>query len=168
MPKILFVCLGNICRSPTAEGIMIDLIQERGLSQYCTVDSAGTAAYHVGESADPRSQKTANSHGVTLPSKARQFRASDFDEFDFIFAMDKSNLRSLQQEYKGQAQNLFLFRDWNSKEKKNLDVPDPYYGGPNGFDEVFELCRSTCECILDRLIEEGILPPSTPPKKDSP
>lgn len=93
--KICFVCLGNICRSPTAEGIFQHLINERGLENYFEVDSAGTSAYHVGESANSKSQRTANEHGITLHSKARQFEASDLDYYDLILTMDNENLNNV-------------------------------------------------------------------------
>ena len=90
--RVLFVCLGNICRSPTAEGVMLHLLQERGITSV-VVDSAGTSAYHVGEPADRRSQQEANRRGIHLPSRARQFVVADFDRFDWIVGMDKDNER---------------------------------------------------------------------------
>src|SRR6056297_2167086 len=95
--KICFVCLGNICRSPTAEGVFQHLINERGLEDYFEVDSAGTSAYHIGESANSKSQRAARSHGIALHSKARQFKPFDLDYFDLILAMDNENLQNVRQ-----------------------------------------------------------------------
>lgn len=157
MKKVLFVCLGNICRSPTAEGILLQLVKENNLEDKILIDSAGTAAYHSGEGADSRSQKTANAHGVFLPSRARQIRPQDFTEFDYIFAMDKSNLQNIKRmarEANIQADNLFLFRDFDPRSPKNADTPDPYYGGPQGFEQVFSICYSTCSAILQKIRDE--------------
>lgn len=154
MKKILFVCLGNICRSPTAEGIFLELVRQNHLEDKIFVDSAGTAATHAGETADPRSQKTANRHGIFLPSKARQLQLNDFSEFDYIFAMDKSNLRNIIALTKTKPKNVFLFRDFDPDSPKNADVPDPYYGGPHGFEKVFSLCQSTCKAILAHVKQE--------------
>ncbi|HBQ60451.1 MAG TPA: protein tyrosine phosphatase, partial [Balneolaceae bacterium] len=95
--KLVFVCLGNICRSPTAEGIFIHKVQEAGLQNYFYIDSAGTAAYHVGESANSKSQATANQHGIHLPSKARQLDYADLEEFDLILPMDSENFKNIKQ-----------------------------------------------------------------------
>lgn len=149
--KICFVCLGNICRSPTAEGIFQHLINERGLENYFEVDSAGTSAYHVGESANSKSQRTAQKHGITLHSKARQFDASDLDYYDLILAMDNENLKNVRQMANGNHNNkIGRMRDFDPNPGDG-EVPDPYYGGPEGFENVFQIVKRSCENLLDEL-----------------
>jgi len=153
MVRLCFVCLGNICRSPTAEGIMVHLIEKRGLSGSVQVESAGTGAWHVGERADPRSQETAIKRGVPLPSRARQFTAVDFTRFDYVLAMDRSNFEALRDLDEGAAEKrLYMFRNFDPTVSGTPDVPDPYYGGPNGFDDVFELCLRACEGLLEHVL----------------
>ncbi|MDZ7658683.1 low molecular weight protein-tyrosine-phosphatase [Fodinibius sp.] len=149
--KICFVCLGNICRSPTAQGIFQHLINERGLENYFEVDSAGTSAYHVGESANSKSQRTAQKHGITLHSKARQFEASDLDYYDLILAMDNENLENVRKMANGNHENkIGRMRDFDPKPGDG-EVPDPYYGGPEGFENVFQIVKRSCENLLDEL-----------------
>jgi protein-tyrosine phosphatase len=149
--KICFVCLGNICRSPTAEGIFQHLINERGLENYFEVDSAGTSAYHLGESANSKSQRTAQKHGITLHSKARQFDASDLDYYDLILAMDNENLKNVRQMANGNHDNkVGRMRDFDPNPGDG-EVPDPYYGGPEGFENVFQIVKRSCENLLDEL-----------------
>ncbi|MBP9068731.1 MAG: low molecular weight phosphotyrosine protein phosphatase [Bacteroidia bacterium] len=145
MQKILFVCLGNICRSPLAEGIMLHLIDKHNLNW--TIDSAGTANYHVGEAPDRRTIANAKKNGVDLSSlRARQFKTNDFDDFDRIFVMDKSNLQNVlkhakHDEHKSKV-DLFLnvlHPDSHS------EVPDPYYGTEHDFEQVFQLVYKACE-----------------------
>jgi protein-tyrosine phosphatase len=152
--KVCFVCLGNICRSPTAEGIFQHLVNERKLSSYFFVDSAGTSAYHIGEPANSKSQWTANRQGIKLHSKARRFEASDLDEFDLILAMDHENLRNMQRLSKnGQhLDKVKLIRTFDTQ-PENGEVPDPYYGGMDGFQSVFDVLKRSCENLLDELGE---------------
>jgi protein-tyrosine phosphatase len=143
--KVLFVCLGNICRSPTAEGVMRHLLRERGLQDEVTVESAGTGAWHVGEPPDRRSTDAARRRGITLEGAARQVRASDFEEFDLIVAMDRSNLRDLLAIAPEDAHDrIRLLLD-------HADVPDPYYGGESGFDDVLDLVTEACERLVDEV-----------------
>lgn len=156
--KIVFVCLGNICRSPTAEGIMQHLVNERNLQPYFYIDSAGTSAYHIGESANSKSQKVANEHGVELKSRARRFEAGDLDEFDLILAMDHENYENILQldgngSYSGKVK---LMRDFDPTPGDKA-VPDPYYGGMNGFQNVFDVLKRSCVNLLDEL-ESNIEP----------
>lgn len=155
--SILFVCLGNICRSPLAEGIFVHLARERGVEARVRVDSAGTGGWHVGDPPDPRSVEVARRNGIDLPGRARRVRAEDFGKFDLILAMDRSNLTDLER-LRGAAAGraeLRLFRDFDPEAKSDLDVPDPYYGGPSGFDDVFAMVRRTCEGLLEELAEDG-------------
>jgi len=149
MVRICFVCLGNICRSPTAEGIMLKLVADQGLTAQIAIDSAGTAGYHKGEPADRRSAQVASSRGVALPSRARQFMAADFGRFDYVLAMDGDNAARLRQlapnaAAAGKVQRL---REYQA-DAPDLDVPDPYYGGPGGFDAVFDMCDEACRGLL--------------------
>ncbi len=150
--KLCFVCLGNICRSPTAEGVFQHLVNERNLQPYFEVDSAGTSAYHVGESANSKSQKTANKHGITLHSKARQFESFDLDYFDLVLAMDKENLTNIKRMSNGNPENVTIgmLRDFDP-EPGDGEVPDPYYGGIQGFENVFQIVKRSCVNLLDRL-----------------
>lgn len=150
--KIVFVCLGNICRSPTAEGVFQHLVNERGLQSYFYVDSAGTSAYHIGETANSRSRDTANKHGIELKSRARRFEAEDLEEFDLIVAMDSQNLKDINQlDTKGTFDTKIVgMRDYDPNPGDG-NVPDPYYGGIDGFENVFEIVKRSCETLLDEL-----------------
>ncbi len=155
MISVCFVCLGNICRSPTAEGIMLSLVEREGLSQAITVDSAGTAAYHTGEPADRRSARAAKARGVELPSRARQFKREDFDRFDYVLCMDSSNLREISSLANGKHDHkIRLLRDFDPNSPKGSAVPDPYYGGDRGFEDVLDLCFAACEHLLEHLVQE--------------
>jgi protein-tyrosine phosphatase len=150
--RILFVCLGNICRSPTAEGVMRNLVERAGLEDSIELDSAGTGAWHVGSPPDQRATAAARSRGVALVGAARQVTASDFEEFDLLLAMDGSNMHELRRRARDEDQRakVRLLREFDpaSSHSDDLDVPDPYYGGDGGFDEVFDLVRAACEGLL--------------------
>ena len=149
--RVCFVCLGNICRSPTAEGVMRRLVADAGLEDRVEIDSAGTAAYHAGEQADPRSRETARERGVELTSIARQFRADDFARFDYVLAMDRENHANLADlaPDAAAAERVSLLRAFAGE--PDADVPDPYYGGPRGFDDVFDICEQACTALLDHI-----------------
>ncbi|MCP4596838.1 low molecular weight protein-tyrosine-phosphatase [Neptuniibacter sp.] len=154
MKKVLFVCLGNICRSPTAHGVFQSLVDQNGLSEQIHVDSAGTAAYHVGNPPDSRSTETAKKRGYDLtPLRARQAIEEDFYEFDYILAMDSSNLINLKairpSDYDG---HLSLFLDFTSMSE--AEVPDPYYGGDAGFEHVLDLVESASQGLLEQIKKE--------------
>jgi len=138
--KVLMVCMGNICRSPLAHGHFEALVREAGLADRIRVDSAGTHAYHIGKSPDPRSQDTARRHGLDLGAqRARQVNADDFDAFDYIIAMDRDNLAILDRFVKDDSRaRLQLFLEY-APELAEEEVPDPYYGGPDGFEHVYSL-----------------------------
>ena len=156
MIKVLFVCLGNICRSPMAEGIFLHLVQEAGLEDQIEVDSCGTGAWHTGEKADHRMRVTAKRHGIHLPSRARQLKTSDFSEFDYILPMDHSNLREVNRQL-GLVDNpksaVFLMRHFDELDQ-DAEVPDPYYGGPEGFEHVYEMLMRSNRNFLTYLVEK--------------
>ena len=150
--SVLFVCLGNICRSPLGEGVLRHLVaQHSALAGRVEVDSAGTAAYHAGEGPDRRSIEAAERQGVSLAGQvARRVEAEDFDNFDLILAMDAENLGNLESERPaGSSAKLHLLRDFDPAGKG--DVPDPYYGGPDGFDDVFEMVHRSCVALLSTI-----------------
>ena len=150
--KLCFVCLGNICRSPTAEGLFIHKVREEGCENYFYIDSAGTAAYHVGEGANSKSQATANKHGIHLPSKARKFEYADLEEFDLILAMDRENFSNIHDLDRRDrfAHKIKLMRDFDPSPEDG-SVPDPYYGGLQGFENVFQILNRSTEALLNEL-----------------
>ncbi len=173
--SVLFVCLGNICRSPLAEGIFTARADARGLADRFHIDSAGTGAYHAGEPPDPRSVAVAAARGVRLGGRARQVVPADFDRFDVIVAMDRSNRRSLERlrdgsgrrsrtgfgrgrrtgagpgsRPEGDRAEFVMMRDYDPG-ADDPDVPDPYYGGPGGFERVCRILERSCERLLDEL-----------------
>lgn len=143
------VCLGNICRSPLAEGILKSKLPEDNFF----VDSAGTSNYHVGEKPDPRSIAIAKHYGIDINmQRGRQFTTIDFDCFDYIYAMDNSNYRNIIQLARNTSDKNKVKRILNeSVPNENLDVPDPYYGGDSGFDNVFKMLDEACDIIANRL-----------------
>lgn len=150
--KVLFVCMGNICRSPTAQGVFEQLVEEAGLSARVEIDSAGTHAYHVGEPPDRRAQEAAYARGIDLSTqRARRVETSDFIEFDYVLAMDESNFADLAQACTPDEQEkVRLFLDF-APHLKERDVPDPYYGGPRGFEQVLDLVEAASRGLLDEL-----------------
>jgi protein-tyrosine phosphatase len=159
--RVLFVCLGNICRSPTAEGVMRSLLERDGIEGDVRVDSAGTGAWHVGSSPDPRATAAARARGIRLGGSARQVRVDDFDDFDLIVAMDRSNQRDLIAiAPDGDArEKVRLLREFDLADTDlgELEVPDPYYGGGEHFEEVLDIVTAGCEGLLEE-IRAGRLP----------
>jgi protein-tyrosine phosphatase len=150
--RILFVCLGNICRSPTAEGVMRALVREAGLQERIELDSAGTGSWHIDEPPDARATAAARERGVELEGRARQVEREDFAEFDLIVAMDRSNLADLRRFAPDDARaRLRLLRDFDPSADGEADVPDPYHGGSRGFDDVFDLVHGSCAALLAEL-----------------
>ena len=145
----MFVCMGNICRSPTAEGVFRNLIQQEGLNEWITTDSAGTHAYHIGEQPDRRAQQTARTRGIDLSDlRGRQAIESDFHDFDYVLAMDDENYSILKDICpSGLEEKLSLFLDF-SNEYSETQVPDPYYGGDQGFEHVFDMVESASQGLL--------------------
>jgi low molecular weight protein-tyrosine phosphatase len=161
--RLLFVCLGNICRSPTAEGVMRALVARAGLSESIDLDSAGTGRWHVGSAPDERATVAAGARGISLEGCARQVTAEDFLEFDLLLAMDRSNLRELQRVAGSEEQRARarLLREFDPASRAHspegwvgadLDVPDPYYGSPGGLEEVLELVQAACEGLLAQIV----------------
>jgi protein-tyrosine phosphatase len=150
---VSFVCMGNICRSPTAEAILRHLVAEAGLDHRITVDSAGTGAWHVGEERDRRTRAVAQRRGMPITGPARQFVRGDFNRFDLVLALDEDNqrdLRRLAPDEEARAK-IRLLRSFDAKAAPGAEVPDPYYGGPDGFDLVFDVCLAACRGLLDHL-----------------
>ncbi|WP_349366060.1 MAG: low molecular weight protein-tyrosine-phosphatase [Nitratireductor rhodophyticola] len=149
--SILFVCLGNICRSPLAEGVFRSVVAERGRDADFMIDSAGTGAWHVGNAPDPRSVEIARRFGVDISmQRARQVNAGDFERFDLLLGMDRDNVRTLRErapEVAAGKIHLFL----NYADGRTLDIPDPYYGGDDGFASVYQTIREASEALLSKL-----------------
>ncbi len=151
--KVLFVCMGNICRSPTAEGVFTQLVHDNNLSKRFHIDSAGTHAYHVGSDPDNRAQQTAKQRGINLsPIRARQVHADDFAFFDYILAMDSDNFALLMDACPTEYQHkIKRFLDY-APDQDERDVPDPYYGGPQGFEHVFDLVEEASRGFLNEAL----------------
>ena len=154
--SVCFVCLGNICRSPLAQGVFEALVKNEGLQDRIIISSAGVGNWHVGNLPDSRMQKTAQKHGINLNSRAQQFQAADFKEMDLVLAMDRSNLNALLQmgPQSERQDKLFLFRTFDPENNNNLEVPDPYYGGDNGFEMVYQIVERACPKVLEYLKRE--------------
>jgi len=158
--RLLFVCMGNICRSPTGEGVMRGLLREQGLEDVVAVDSAGTGDWHLGDPPDPRATAAAAARGVALAGAARQVTAADFEDHDLILAADRRNLRDLLAVAPDDARDrIHLLREFDpaSAGAPDLDVPDPYYGGDDGFEHVLDLVEAACRGLLDSLRADGRL-----------
>jgi protein-tyrosine phosphatase len=153
--KVLFCCMGNICRSPLAHGYFAHLVAQHGLNESIEVDSAGTHAYHVGNPPDPRSQQTALRHGIDISTqRARQASSDDLREFDFVIAMDNENLTLLRQRCPaGHEAKITLFMD-HAPQRGEREVPDPYYGGAEGFEQVFDMVQEAAHGLLARVREQ--------------
>jgi protein-tyrosine phosphatase len=151
--RILFVCMGNICRSPTAEGVMRRVLDEEGLADRVRVDSAGTGAWHIGEPPDERATLAARRRGVTLDGAAREVRPADFRDFGLLIAMDRGNLRELLAIAPDEeaAEKVRLLREFDPAASGDLDVPDPYYGADRGFETVLDMVEAACRGLLDEL-----------------
>lgn len=153
--KVLFVCMGNICRSPTAEGVFRKKVKDRFLATEIDIDSAGTHAYHVNEAPDRRAQNAANKRNVDLSSiRGRQFKAADFEHFDYILAMDQPNLRDIMALNPGNSRaKVHLFLDFAHSSTEH-EVPDPYYGGNNGFEYVLDLVDEASAGLLEHICSQ--------------
>ncbi len=153
--KILFVCTGNICRSPLAHAVFEKTAREQNMN--CEVESAGTHGYHVGENADPRMRRTAAHHGFSFSHAARHFRASDMEYYDYVFVMDRGHYREIQRlAGENTSARLRMFREFDPEGSSSDDVPDPYYGGAEGFENVFIIVKRTIDNMLG-LFKSGSL-----------
>ena len=154
--RLLFVCLGNICRSPAAEGVFLHHLQQRGLEQSFSVDSAGTGHWHAGQPADARMRAAAAGRGIHLPSRARQIVAADLDAFDHILTMDDDNLAAVQAMTRGRESRAQIRPiTQHCRRHRVREVPDPYYGGDDGFEGVLDLLEDACTGLLDDLLATG-------------
>ena len=156
--RICFVCLANNVRSPLAESMYRHLAQQAGLGHKYDLDSAGTSGYHIGERPDRRMRRVAANHGFKYDGRARQFRRRDFETFDLIIGMDSSNRSDLirMAQTDEQAAKVYLMREFDPEGGPNDPVPDPYYGGIDGFENVFQLVKRSCQGLLDALEQRGL------------
>jgi len=157
MVRICFVCLGNICRSPTAEAVMRHLVVGAGLEHQILIESAGTGDWHVGQPRDRRSRAVGQARGIPLSGEARQFVAADFDRYTHVLAMDRGNRDELLKMARGAQDRakVALLRSFDPAAPPDAEVPDPYYGGAGGFDEVFDICERACGALLEQLRREA-------------
>ena len=148
--RILFICLGNICRSPAAEGIFQHLVDERGLTDQFVIDSAAIGPWHIGDLPDPRMRRCGACHGYHFNSMARQFSSDDFDRFDLIIGMDQENLRAIRAKARSKEdeQKIRLMADYLRHHPNHPTIPDPYYGSDSDFELVIELLEDACEGLL--------------------
>ncbi|AES88429.1 Low molecular weight tyrosine-phosphatase, putative [Medicago truncatula] len=162
--SVLFVCLGNICRSPAAEGVFTDLVKKRGFDSKFRIDSAGTIGYHEGNEADSRMKAASKRRGIQITSISRPIKPSDFVEFDLILAMDKQNREDIMEAFSRWKFRDPLPEDAHKKVKlmcsyckkhDETEVPDPYYGGPQGFEKVLDMLEDACESLLDSILAEN-------------
>ncbi len=150
--RILFVCLGNICRSPTAEGVLRHKLRDAGLGEDVDVESAGTGSWHVGNPPDRRATAAAAARGIELRSRAQRFETDHFDDFDLILAMDRQNLADMRElaPHAAAEGKLRLFREYDplAVAAGDLEVPDPYFGGEDGFEDVLDMIDRACEGLI--------------------
>lgn len=155
--KVLFVCLGNICRSPTAEGVFNSLIKSEALEHFISCDSCGTSSYHIGEAPDPRSQLAAKKRGIDLSQiRSRQLHQQDYYEFNYILAMDENNLSHILEDKPSNAEAKISRFLAYSKNFEELSVPDPYWNGPNGFELVLDMIEDAAKGLLSEIRKEKL------------
>lgn len=154
--KVVFVCLGNICRSPLAEGVFRHLVRAAGVADAFDVDSAGTSDYHVGDAPDARAAAVARRRGIKLDGRARRIEPNDLERFDYVIAMDVTNLEDVKRlaHAASPGAEIRLLREFDPKAGDELDVPDPYFGGPQGFERVHAIVERSCRGLLDHIRRE--------------
>jgi protein-tyrosine phosphatase len=151
MVRVLFVCMGNICRSPLAQGVFENLVRREGLEGEIFVDSAGTLSYHVGRAPDPRAQESARRRGLDLDSqRARRIQPEDCEEFDYVLTMDEENYQAVEALCRGGGAEVRPFLDFAAA-RVGTEVPDPFYGGPEGFEHVVDLVEEASEGLLEEI-----------------
>jgi len=153
--RVCFVCLGNICRSPTAEATMRQLLEEEQLTAHIEIDSAGTGDWHLGEPPDRRAKAAGKRRGIDVRGRARRVVPKDFEEFDYVIAMDRANkgdLLRMAADEAGRAK-IELFRNYDPDSPRDADVPDPYYGEGDGFERVLNICEAACRGLLQHIRE---------------
>lgn len=153
---VLFVCLGNICRSPLAEAVFRSVVAEAGLADRFDIDSAGTSSYHIGDGPDPRTVETARRHGITVDHLARRIHETDFDRFAYVLVMDGENLRNVERLRDRVAPDAYvaLLRSYDPEASAGADVPDPYFGGEAGFAEAQAMIERSCRGLLQHIRSE--------------
>lgn len=155
MTKVMFVCLGNICRSPMAEAMFKHIVRQEAKDKKYLIDSSGTSAYHIGSAPDSRMRATARQHSVEMNHAAKQFKKEHFQQFDHIIAMDESNYRNMIRltQNDQHRKKVRLMRDFDLSVDGSPEVPDPYYGGDEGFEEVYQIVKRSCEELFKQLEE---------------
>ncbi len=160
MVKVLFVCLGNICRSPAGEAIFNEIVKNKGLEAYLSADSAGIMGWHVGKKPDPRTIRNAEKHGIVITHLGRKLSKADLDDYDHIVVMDEQNFEDVHRFYYDikkippAAEKLFLIRDFDPTVRGVHNVIDPYYEGDEVFEEVFQILWRSCEALIDHLVDQ--------------
>lgn len=151
--NVLFVCLGNICRSPLAEGVFQHLVNEAGIAHRFHIDSAGTSGYHAGDPPDARTSTVARARGIELTSRSRQLLQEDLQRFDYLIVMDEDNRAGVERlaRKKAPRAKVHLLREFDNEADGDLNVPDPYYGGPRGFEDVHDMVERSCRVLLEHI-----------------
>lgn len=151
--NVLFVCLGNICRSPLAEGVFQHLVNEAGIAHRFHIDSAGTSGYHAGDPPDARTSTVARARGIELTSRSRQLLQEDLQRFDYLIVMDEDNRAGVERLARKEAPRakVHLLREFDAEADGDLNVPDPYYGGPRGFEDVHDMVERSCRVLLEHI-----------------